>query len=60
MHVPIGRAIAWIAMNDEDALMDIEQVAYQPTVLLVADLFDKQPEDIAERIVKYRKENLSE
>ena len=60
MHVPIGRAIAWIAMNDEDACMNSQDIKHTISCLLVADLFDKDPQDIADRIVKYRKDYLNE
>lgn len=61
MHIPIGLAIAWIARNDEDECMNVEEVQHLTTVCLVADLFAKDPHDIAERVIKFRREEyLSE
>jgi hypothetical protein len=56
MHIPIYRAIDWIAHNDEDSCMDVEAVRLSVTVALVADLFGKDQTDIAERVVKRREE----
>lgn len=55
MHVPIGRAIDWVAFNDEPGA-HLEDVKHQVTTLLIADLFQKKPEDIADRIIRRRKE----
>lgn len=56
MHIPISRAIQWAAENDESSELDVEEVAIKVTTLLIADLFGKEPGDIAQRIVTYRRE----
>lgn len=56
MHVPISRAIDWIAQNDDVTELDVETVRYQISTLLIADLFGKSPLDIAQRIIAHRKE----
>lgn len=54
-------AVSWIAENDDagsnDAL-DPEVVAGYVTTILVADVWDKEPEEVAAAIVKYRKKNV--
>ena len=54
MHVPISRAVDWIAQNDD--VSDVETLPFQISTLLIADLFGKEPKDIAERIIARRKE----
>jgi hypothetical protein len=50
-----AEGIEWIAFNDEPLDMDAEHVAEQPTTLLLADLFDEEPIDVAEKIVDARR-----
>lgn len=50
-------AIAWIALNDDPGAsysMVMSEVAEQLTVVLVADLFAKQPHHVATDVIKYR------
>ena len=48
-------AIEWIALNDESGEMDIEIISQMISVLLVADLFGKEPKAVATRIYAERK-----
>lgn len=50
----IKEAIQWIAENDEAGELDEEVVRNMISVLLVADLFRKTPEEIARRVVRKR------
>jgi hypothetical protein len=50
----ISRAIQWIALNDEPSELDAEVVAESISCLLVADLFDKEPIEVARTVVKHR------
>ena len=56
MHVSIGKAVDWIAQNDDVTELEMDTIQFQITTLLIADLFGKEPEDIARRIVERRKE----
>lgn len=57
MHIPIFRAVDWIAHNDEEGTnSDVEEVSQLMTVALVADLFGKSTRDIAERVIKVREQ----
>jgi hypothetical protein len=47
--------IAWIAENDEPEDFDEDVVARQISVVLVADLFDVDPDRVACDVVKLRK-----
>jgi hypothetical protein len=54
-------AVAWIAENDDagsDDALNPEVVAGYVTTILVADVWDKEPEEVAAAIVKYRKKNV--
>jgi len=53
----IKYAIEWVAINDEPTDMDEETISEQLTVQLIADLFDKHPITIAERIIEWRERN---
>lgn len=48
-------AIEWIALNDSagDGLTE-EEISGLISVVLIADLFDKDPREIARKIVKFR------
>jgi len=51
----LARAVAWIAENDESAeLRDVQAVALQISVALVADLFGKHEIDIAGMVLHLR------
>lgn len=51
----IKRAVEWIAYNDEPRDRDVNTVSELLTVLVVADMFDVEPEVIAKKIVNLRK-----
>lgn len=46
--------VAWIALNDEPDTRDPEIVSDLISTLLLADLFDKPPLDVARAVVRYR------
>lgn len=48
-------AIEWIALNDEPALDDVGEVAAMISVLLIADLWRKEPEAVARAVIRRRK-----
>lgn len=55
MAASLKKAVEWIAI--EDALgdnEDVEVLSGYISVLLVADLFDKEPIDIAQRVWRLR------
>lgn len=47
-------AISWIALNDETADMDVESVSDNISVLLIADLFNKDPMEVAKKVIAFR------
>ena len=47
-------AVAWIAGNDEPEELDPERVAGYISTGLVADLFEKDTFEVAEKIVEHR------
>lgn len=47
--------IDWIALNDEPGTDDPAVVADQISVLLLADLFEKEPEEVAHAVIRHRK-----
>lgn len=50
--------VAWIAENDNPGDNEgVDQVAGYVSVLLLADLFGKEPERVAQDIVRYRRES---
>jgi cbb3-type cytochrome oxidase subunit 1 len=56
MAVPTYKAaVQWIAENDEPTWYGVDSVALMLTVVLVADLFGKTPEDVAKSVVRYRR-----
>ncbi|MBY0561501.1 hypothetical protein [Hyphomicrobium sp.] len=52
-----SQAISWIAENDEDAETDPEVIASLISVMMVADLWDKEPETVARDVLKKRADN---
>jgi hypothetical protein len=48
------RAVEWLALNDETAETDEEIVAMLVTTCLVADLWAKEPLDVAKAVLRYR------
>lgn len=46
--------VRWIAENDDADTLDVEAVAGYISTLLLADLFHKQPADVAKDIVRWR------
>jgi hypothetical protein len=52
-------AVEWIALNDEPTGGVLEDVAGYISTLLIADLFGKDPQDVAAAIIRVRvKEGL--
>lgn len=47
-------AIAWIAENDEPLTTDPEEISSFISVLLIADLFGKEPAKVARDVANYR------
>jgi hypothetical protein len=47
-------AIEWIALNDEPTLDEVEEVAGLISVCLVADVWKKEPREVAAAVVRYR------
>lgn len=54
------RGVAWIALNDEPTETDGETVAGQISVLLLADLFEKEAEVVAAAILRYRRSHAED
>lgn len=48
------QGVAWIAENDEPAEPRIDEICLLISVNLLADLFDKDPMDVARDVLKYR------
>lgn len=55
MRASYREAIAWIAENDEPSFNEVEDIASTLTVLLIADLWRKEPEEVARAVIRYRK-----
>jgi hypothetical protein len=51
----LDAAIDWIALNDEPGESDIDTVALQISVVLVADLWQREPAEIARKVLARRK-----
>ncbi len=49
--------VAWIALNDEPTDLDPESVDGYVATLLLADLFGKEPREVAEAVVRYRRKH---
>jgi hypothetical protein len=49
-------AVSWIAYNDEPGEPDPEVLAGLVSVCLVADLWQKTPEEVAQAVLKVRTE----
>jgi hypothetical protein len=47
-------AVAWIANNDETSETDAAVIAELISVVLVADLWRKEPEDVAADVLRAR------
>jgi hypothetical protein len=53
-QTPYQRAVRWIAFNDDQDCRDVETLSYQITVALIADVFGKDPLDVAQAILYVR------
>ena len=51
----IRHAIEWIAENDEPAEERESETQYMISVILTADLFNKEPLEIARRVINKRR-----
>src|SRR5688572_11386642 len=49
-----AQAIDWIAYNDETSETSVETLAQLISVMMVADLFDRSPEAVAQRVLDRR------
>lgn len=47
-------AAQWIALNDDPAEMDVETIAGSLTVVMAADIFNRDADEIARHIVTLR------
>jgi hypothetical protein len=47
--------VEWIAENDEPTQMSLTMVGKMTTVYLLADLFEKDPDDVALDVIRQRK-----
>lgn len=57
MRASYKNAIAWIADNDETGEMDIEVISTLISVVLVADVWGKSAQKVAEDVIRLRKED---
>lgn len=55
----LKRAVSWIALNDEPTCLDVEEVSSLISTLLVADMFGKEPEEVARMIVDTRRKSAN-
>jgi hypothetical protein len=49
--------VEWIGYNDEPGSNDVEEISEFISTLLLADLFGKNPRNVAEDIVRWRQNN---
>jgi hypothetical protein len=56
MRASYRKGVAWIAWNDEPEDLDPENVSGYISTSLLADLFGKDPLDVAKDVVRYRKQ----
>lgn len=49
------RAIEWIAVNDETACTDVEELSALVSVVMVADLWERDPVDVAKDVLRSRR-----
>jgi hypothetical protein len=49
-------AVEWIAFNDDEAETDFEVIRLQPTVRLIADVFDVPSGVVARAVLRARQE----
>lgn len=61
MRASYRKGVEWIALNDEDGATEdmkfadaVEFVSEQVSVVLLAELFGKEPEVVARAIVRFR------
>jgi hypothetical protein len=55
MRASYRQGLLWITENDEPDLYEVDVIEGQVTVMLLADLFGKEPRRVAEAIVRRRK-----
>jgi len=53
-NISIDKGVEWIAANDDPDCSDLETVASQVSVILLADLFGKTSMSIARRVLRAR------
>lgn len=49
------KAVEWIALNDDTAETDARNMSYTISVLLIADIFGKDPMGVANAVIRFRK-----
>ena len=54
MRASYRYGVQWLALNDEASETDVPIVASFVTTALLADLFGKEPEDVARDVLRYR------
>lgn len=52
-------AVRWIAINDEPGELDPDALQWAVTTLLIADIFGKEPLDVAKAIVRIRRKEVA-
>lgn len=50
----LTEALVWVAVNDEPTSLDPIEISEQLTVVLIADLWERDPMALANQIVNYR------
>ena len=51
---PYHSGVNWIAHNDDEHERDLTTIEQQITVLMLADMFERPPEHVAEDVLKRR------
>lgn len=54
MAASYRNGISWIAYNDEPTEYEPEVISGMISVLLLADLFRKEPTEVAKAVIRYR------
>jgi len=55
MRASYRKGIEWIASNDEPEELDVDSVSSYISTMLLADLFGKDPDEVAKAVVRFRK-----
>jgi len=60
MAASYRKGIAWIAYNDEPMETDAEEIAGFISTGLLADLFGKDPIDVGNAVIRFKRRNPEE